>query len=62
MGFAAATGTGENEARTRVDHLHPLGHMGVVADIAEAIVYLASDKAAFMTGSEMVVDGGLTAQ
>jgi NAD(P)-dependent dehydrogenase (short-subunit alcohol dehydrogenase family) len=61
-GFATATGTGENEARARVDHLHPMGHMGAVTDIAEAIVYLASDKAAFMTGSEMVVDGGLTAQ
>jgi NAD(P)-dependent dehydrogenase (short-subunit alcohol dehydrogenase family) len=60
-GFADATGMGENEARTRVDHLHPLGHMGAVGDIAEAIVYLVSDRAAFMTGSEMVVDGGLTA-
>jgi NAD(P)-dependent dehydrogenase (short-subunit alcohol dehydrogenase family) len=36
--------------------------MGVTNDIAEAIVYLASDKAAFMAGSEMVVDGGPTAQ
>ncbi|HWA61390.1 MAG TPA: glucose 1-dehydrogenase [Caulobacteraceae bacterium] len=52
---------GANEARDRVDHMHPMGHMGAVADIAQAIVYLASDKAAFMTGSEMVVDGGLTA-
>jgi NAD(P)-dependent dehydrogenase (short-subunit alcohol dehydrogenase family) len=60
-GVANAAGVGENEARTRVDHLHPLGHMGQVGDIAEAIVYLASDKAAFMTGSEVVVDGGMTA-
>ena len=61
-GFAAASGVGDNEARVQIEHLHPLGHMGAVADIAEAIVYLASDRAAFMTGSEMVVDGGLTAQ
>lgn len=61
-GFAAASGSGDNEARTYVEHLHPLGRMGAVADIAEAIAYLASDKAAFMTGSEMVVDGGLTAR
>ena len=60
-GFAALSGAGDNEARARVDGLHPLGHMGKVADIAEAIAFLASDKAAFMTGSEMVVDGGLTA-
>ena len=58
----AAGGGGLNEARTRVDHMHPLGHMGEVANIANAIAFLASDKAAFMTGSEMVVDGGLTAQ
>src|SRR6185437_11728903 len=60
-GLAALGGVGDNEARARVDAMHPLGHMGRVADIAEAIAFLASDKAAFMTGSEMVVDGGLTA-
>ena len=60
-GLAAAGGVGDNEARAQVDGMHPLGHMGKVADIAEAIAFLASDKAAFMTGSEMVVDGGWTA-
>ena len=60
--FAAASGAGDNEARVQVDRLHPLGHMGEAANIADAIVFLASDRAAFMTGSEMVVDGGLTAQ
>jgi NAD(P)-dependent dehydrogenase (short-subunit alcohol dehydrogenase family) len=61
-GFAALSGVGANEARARVDGMHPLGRMGAVANIADAIVFLASDKAAFMTGAEMVVDGGLTAQ
>jgi NAD(P)-dependent dehydrogenase (short-subunit alcohol dehydrogenase family) len=61
-GFAALSGAGDNEARARVDGMHPLGHMGKVADIAEAVAFLASDKAAFMTGSEMVIDGGMTAQ
>ena len=61
-GFAAAGGVGDNEARAQVDGLHPLGHMGEALNIADAIVFLASDRAAFMTGAEMVVDGGLTAQ
>ena len=60
-GFSSLTGMGANEARDRVDALHPVGHMGRTANIADAIVYLASDKAEFMTGSEMVVDGGFTA-
>jgi NAD(P)-dependent dehydrogenase (short-subunit alcohol dehydrogenase family) len=61
-GFSTATGLGDNEARDRVAHLHPVGRMGQVGNIADAIAFLASDKAAFMTGSEMVVDGGFTAQ
>jgi NAD(P)-dependent dehydrogenase (short-subunit alcohol dehydrogenase family) len=42
--------------------LTPLGRMGHVDDIANAIVYLASDESTFMTGSELVIDGGMTAQ
>ncbi len=60
-GVATVWGAGDNEARAQVDQMHPLGHMGKVSDIANAIVYLASDKAAFMTGSEMIIDGGFTA-
>lgn len=40
---------------------HPMGHLGQPDDIAHAVVYLASDETKFMTGSEVVVDGGLTA-
>ena len=58
---SAATGAGDNEARTAMAQRHPLGHLGEVANIADAITFLASDRAAFMTGSEMVVDGGFTA-
>lgn len=61
-GFASALGVGDNEARVQLAHRHPLGRMGDVANIADAIVFLASDKAAFMTGAEMVIDGGFTAQ
>lgn len=42
--------------------LHPLGHLGEPDDIAWAVVYLASDEAKFVTGSELVVDGGYTAR
>ncbi|MCF4166008.1 glucose 1-dehydrogenase [Zavarzinia compransoris] len=42
--------------------LHPIGHLGVAADIANGILYLASDESAFMTGSELVIDGGYTAR
>jgi 3(or 17)beta-hydroxysteroid dehydrogenase len=41
---------------------HPIGRLGVAEDIALGIVFLASDDAGFMTGSGLVVDGGLTAQ
>lgn len=37
---------------------HPLGRLGTPEDVAHAVVYLASDEAAFMTGSELVIDGG----
>jgi NAD(P)-dependent dehydrogenase (short-subunit alcohol dehydrogenase family) len=49
-------------ARHAVDAKHPLGHMGEADDIAWGIVYLASDESRFVTGSELVIDGGYTAQ
>ncbi len=49
------------EGRKATDALHPLGHMGVPDDIAWGAVYLASDEAKFVTGSELVIDGGYSA-
>jgi len=49
-------------AWAHLEGLHPLGHLGEPDDIAYAIVYLVSDESRFMTGSEMVIDGGYTAQ
>jgi meso-butanediol dehydrogenase/(S,S)-butanediol dehydrogenase/diacetyl reductase len=40
---------------------YPVGRVGLPRDIAEAVLYLASSRSAFMSGSEMVVDGGLLA-
>lgn len=59
--FAAAAGAGENDTRAGLSNLHPLGHFGVSQNVADAITFLASDRAAFMTGTEMIVDGGFTA-
>ena len=48
--------------RQAVDELHPLGHIGEPDDIAWGCVYLASDEAKFVTGAELVIDGGYTAR
>jgi 3(or 17)beta-hydroxysteroid dehydrogenase len=49
-------------ARQRSLERLPIGRLGTVSDIANGIVFLASDDAAFMTGAGLVVDGGTTAQ
>jgi NAD(P)-dependent dehydrogenase (short-subunit alcohol dehydrogenase family) len=48
------------EARRFATSIHPLGRLGAPRDIADAFVYLASDEAAWITGTALVVDGGLT--
>jgi NAD(P)-dependent dehydrogenase (short-subunit alcohol dehydrogenase family) len=48
--------------RKQLDEAHPIGHVGEPDDIAWGIVYLASDEAKFVTGSELVIDGGYTAR
>jgi NAD(P)-dependent dehydrogenase (short-subunit alcohol dehydrogenase family) len=50
------------EARKATAALHPLGHIGEADDIAWGAVYLASDQAKFVTGTELVIDGGYTAR
>ncbi len=48
--------------RQRLINAHPLGQLGTAEEIAAGILFLASDEAAFVTGSELVIDGGYTAQ
>jgi NAD(P)-dependent dehydrogenase (short-subunit alcohol dehydrogenase family) len=43
-----------------LDSLHPIGHIGESIDIAYGILYLISDESKFVTGSELVIDGGYT--
>jgi NAD(P)-dependent dehydrogenase (short-subunit alcohol dehydrogenase family) len=52
----------EQAVRQQIAALHPLGHIGEPDDIGWAIVYLASDEAKFITGTELVIDGGYTAR
>jgi 3-oxoacyl-[acyl-carrier protein] reductase len=44
-----------------IDHT-PLGRLGTVEDVANAVLFLASDEAAFITGQVLSVDGGLVMQ
>jgi meso-butanediol dehydrogenase/(S,S)-butanediol dehydrogenase/diacetyl reductase len=46
--------------KAHVASLHPVGRRGLPADVAHAAVFLASAASAFMTGTHLVVDGGLT--
>ena len=58
----ASGATDIDAARAEVGRLHPLGHMGDADDIAWGVVYLASDESKFVTGSELVIDGGYSAR
>ena len=51
-----------DEMRRRIEGLHPVGHLGEPNDVAYGVLYLASDESVFVTGSELVIDGGYTAQ
>jgi cyclopentanol dehydrogenase len=47
--------------RRRLERV-PLGRMGTIAEVVSAVLYLASDDSSYVTGSELVVDGGALAQ
>jgi len=60
-GFVQQVGS-EDEAWKKLDGAAPLGRMAEPEDIAEAILYLASDASRYVTGADLVVDGGFTAR
>ncbi|MEZ4363540.1 MAG: glucose 1-dehydrogenase [Kofleriaceae bacterium] len=53
---------GSQRVRDRLAHAAPVGRLGRVEEVAHLIVFLASDESTFVTGAELVVDGGLTAR
>lgn len=57
-----ATSSDLEAAKAAAGSVHPIGHMGEPDDIAWTVVYLASDEARFVTGTELAVDGGYTAR
>jgi len=52
---------GKAEAEAKLGRQVPLGHIGQPEDVANAAVYLASDESKMMTGSELKLDGGISA-
>lgn len=57
-----ATAPDLEAAKVAAGAAHPIGTMGKPDDIAWPVVWLASDEAKFVTGAEIVIDGGYTAR
>lgn len=54
--------TTEEETKQYIISLHPAGRLGKPREVADAIVWLASDEASFVTGHSLLVDGGYVAR
>jgi NAD(P)-dependent dehydrogenase (short-subunit alcohol dehydrogenase family) len=61
--YRLAASVGGNDAQKLIDARNamvPMGHMGDAWDVAHAVLFLVSDEARFITGTEIIVDGGST--
>jgi NAD(P)-dependent dehydrogenase (short-subunit alcohol dehydrogenase family) len=58
---APMAGVESSPERERARELTPMGRFAAPAEVADAVVFLASPESAYMTGSELVLDGGYTA-
>jgi NAD(P)-dependent dehydrogenase (short-subunit alcohol dehydrogenase family) len=59
--FEKATG-GQDEAKVYMAGLHPMGRIGQPSEVANAVLWLSSEQASFVTGETLMVDGGFVAQ
>jgi NAD(P)-dependent dehydrogenase (short-subunit alcohol dehydrogenase family) len=60
-GAAGNQGNAPIDPEERAKLATPLGHAGQAQDIANGVLYLASDASSYMTGAELVIDGGMFA-
>jgi len=60
--LAQQTGTDESTQRAMLDALQPMGRMGLADEVAALVAFLASNDSSFITGAELVIDGGYTAR
>ena len=55
-----AGGEGNPDVLSLIANLHPMKRMASAKEIAQAALFLLSDRSSFMTGSPMIVDGGMS--
>lgn len=61
VGRLLAAADSPSQMRSELVMRQPMGRLGLPEEAAAAVLYLASDEAAFITGTNLVIDGGLTA-